>query len=255
MLRCQIRRPLVTTRSVESTPIETSTTDGGGFSGSSVAGSGNWSKIAMLARAIGASLKDVDVDARLLEGGQGLGHLIPLHREQGDLRIHHEAPLLDPGRQPLPVPDDLVEGEGNLLARLVLDDVGDLLGLDRRQLDELRQPRLARGRHGHAIARQVVAGRELGQGRPHELDRVGLRLGEHHRVFDEVETPRPRACAGSVGETPAAKRLEAASADIDSPDVRTGGHGPGDSRWVRGQTRDAGTGRRRPDPCPSPITS
>ena len=54
MLRCQMRRPLVTTRSVESTPIETSTSEAGGFSGSIVAGSGSWSNIAMLANAMGA---------------------------------------------------------------------------------------------------------------------------------------------------------------------------------------------------------
>ena len=53
MLRCQIRRPLVITRSVESTPIDTSTIDAGGFSGSIVARSGNWSKVTMLASAIG----------------------------------------------------------------------------------------------------------------------------------------------------------------------------------------------------------
>jgi hypothetical protein len=55
MLRCQIFRPLVTTRSVESTPEETSTIDGGGLSGSIVAGSGSWSNITMFARAIGES--------------------------------------------------------------------------------------------------------------------------------------------------------------------------------------------------------
>ena len=55
MLRCQIRMPLVTTRSVESTPIDTSTIEAGGFSGSTVAGSGNWSNITMFASAIGES--------------------------------------------------------------------------------------------------------------------------------------------------------------------------------------------------------
>ena len=55
MLRWAIRSPLVTTTSVASTPIDTSTIDGGGSSGSIVVGSGSWSNITMFASAIGAS--------------------------------------------------------------------------------------------------------------------------------------------------------------------------------------------------------
>ena len=57
MLRCQIRRPFVTTRSVESTPTDTSAMEGIGWSGSVVARSGSWSNMAMLARAIGANCR------------------------------------------------------------------------------------------------------------------------------------------------------------------------------------------------------
>ena len=57
------------------------------------------------------------------------------------------------GADLLVVPDDLVEGEGDLLLGLEVDDVGDLLFLDRRQLDEAGQAALA----GHADGDDVAA--------------------------------------------------------------------------------------------------
>ena len=60
-----------------------------------------------------------------------------------DLGLQREALFFAAADHPLVVPDDVFEREGNLLPRLVLDDVGDLLGFDRRQLDEPRQAVLA----------------------------------------------------------------------------------------------------------------
>ena len=82
-------------------------------------------------------LQEVDVDARLLKGRQRLENLLAFHRKQGHLSIEHEPALLHPAGQPLPTPDHLLQRKRDLLPRLVLHDVGNLLGLDRRQFDEL----------------------------------------------------------------------------------------------------------------------
>jgi len=174
-------------------------------------------------------LEDVDVDVGRLERCQRLGHLLLLHGEDGDLGIDDEATFLDPAGEALPIPNHLIEWERDLLTGFVADDVRDLLGFDRRQLDELGQPRLPRNRDRHLVAAEFVAPDEVLECRPHQLDRIGLRLGEDHRIFDVVERvgdEGPRVIAG-----PAAQRLQATLADVDAPDIRTGSHG--DSISVR----------------------
>ena len=110
-------------------------------------------------------LHDVDLDARLLEGLQGAEHGVALHGEQADLGLQGEALFLAAAAHPLVVPDHVVQVEGDLLPGLVADDVGDLLGLDRRQLDEPRQARSARkpksprGRRAPSCARGTASGR------------------------------------------------------------------------------------------------
>ncbi len=168
-------------------------------------------------------LQHVDLDARLRERRERLEHLVALHREQGHFRVEDEATLLHAAREPLPVPHHLFERKGDLLAGLILDDVGDLLGLDRRQLDELREARLAGHRHGHTIALERVAAQEFLQGIAHKLDGVGFRLREQHRVFDVVKRVGHQL-PWLVAKT-AAHRLQGALADIDSPAERTAGHG------------------------------
>ncbi len=80
----------------------------------------------------------------IFKGQDGAVDLVALHGEQADLG-HGEflvvAFLL--AADLLVVPDDLFECERDLLAGLELDDVGNPLLLDRRQLDELDQAGLA----------------------------------------------------------------------------------------------------------------
>ena len=60
----------------------------------------------------------------------------------------------------LVVPDHVVERERNLLPGFVLDDVGNLLRFDRRQLDEPRQAALPGHRDGDRVAASGRCARE-----------------------------------------------------------------------------------------------
>ena len=88
------------------------------------------------------------------------GHLVALHGEQADLGLQREAFVVAAAER-LVVPDHVFESEGDLLPGFVLDDVGNLLAFDRRQLDEPRQAALAGNRDRHAVAGDVVAREEL----------------------------------------------------------------------------------------------
>ena len=78
-------------------------------------------------------LHDIDFDARVFEGLQRPIDLVALHREQADFGLQREAVLFAAAGHLLIVPHHVFQREGNLLARFVLDDVGDLLRFDRRQ--------------------------------------------------------------------------------------------------------------------------
>ena len=123
-----------------------------------------------------------------VERQDGPVDLVALHREQADLG-HRELFLADllVAADLLVGPDDLVEREGDLLLGLELDDVGDPLLLDRRQLDELDQPRLARHRDGDLASLEVVAVGEGGQRLANQLLGVGVGLAEDLGILDEVE--------------------------------------------------------------------
>ena len=132
MLRCQTRKPLVTTRSVASVPSETTTTDSGGFSGSYSSADGkspNWSKTQEVVQRQRRELDDVDLDAGLPEWLQGAEDGVALHGEQADLGLQGKPFLLAAAAHPLVVPNDVVQVEGDLLPGLVADDVGNLLRL------------------------------------------------------------------------------------------------------------------------------
>ena len=64
---------------------------------------------------------------------------------------------------------------------------GIFFGLDRRQLDEPRQPGLTRHRDGHPIALHRVAREELLQRIPDQFDRFRAGLAENLRILDIVE--------------------------------------------------------------------
>ena len=168
-------------------------------------------------------LQHVDMNARLRQRCKGLEYLFTLHREEGDFGIEDETAVLHSARKPLPPPDDLLQRKRNLLSGLVFDDVGNLLGLDRRQLDELREPKVARHGDSHLVALQIVATDELFEGRLNQLNGVGLRLGANLGVFDvfachNFQLPR-------LGGHAATQRLQSAVADVDSPHIRNAGHG------------------------------
>ena len=68
-------------------------------------------------------LHDVDFDAGVFERLQRPFHLVALHGEQADLGLQREAVFFAPAGHLLVVPDDVFQGEGNLLPGFVLDDV------------------------------------------------------------------------------------------------------------------------------------
>ncbi len=102
-------------------------------------------------------LDDFDLDPRRPIRLQRAEHLFALHRKQANFRLQRKSlDLLATTTKRLVVPDHVVEVEGNLLTGLIADNLGNLLGLDRRQLDEPRQPILPRHRNRHAVAADAV---------------------------------------------------------------------------------------------------
>ena len=132
-------------------------------------------------------LDDVDLDVDVLEVLQVAVDHVALDGEQADLGLHGEAVGDDAGADLLEVPDDLVQGEGDLLLGLEADDVGDLLFLDGRQLDEAGQAALAGHADGDHVALEGVARQELLQGLAGQLVGVGVGLAEDLGVLDVVE--------------------------------------------------------------------
>ena len=90
-------------------------------------------------------------------------------------------------RQALIIPNHVFQREGDLLASLVFDDVGDLLHIDRRRLEIPRQARLARNAHRDLVVLQAVPRQELLQGLFDQLRRIGFRLREQLGVLDVIE--------------------------------------------------------------------
>ena len=103
----------------------------------------------------------MDLDADVLEVLQVAVDHVALHGEQADLGLHGEAVGDVAGADLLVVPDDLVEVERDLLLGLEVDDVGDLLLFDGRQLDEAGQAALAGHADGDDVAAEGVARQEL----------------------------------------------------------------------------------------------
>ena len=89
-----------------------------------------------------------------------------------------------------------------MLPGFVANDVGNLLGLDRRQLDESRQARLARNRNRHPIAQHGIARKELFQRVAYQFVRIGPGLAQDFRILDVVERVGDNADAIVVGTTP-----------------------------------------------------
>ena len=160
-------------------------------------------------------LNDVDLDARVLERLERALDLVALHREQADFGLQREAILFAAAVHLLVVPDDVFQRKGNLLPGFVLDDVGNLLRFDRRQLDEPRQAALARHGNRHLVAAHSIARKEQFERLAHQLSRVGVRLAENLGVFDVIEGIGLDQVVLIV--RPAAQRLQRALPNIDTP--------------------------------------
>ena len=78
--------------------------------------------------------------------------LFAFHREKADFGFDGEPLLLRAASHLLVRPDDVLQVKGNLLLRLVFNDIRDLFRFHRRQLDESGQPVLTRHRYRHLIA-------------------------------------------------------------------------------------------------------
>jgi hypothetical protein len=84
-------------------------------------------------------LNQLDFQLRVRERPQLVVDLVSLHREQANLRLQQEAALLGPLTERLIVPNDIFQGERDLLPSFVLDDLADFARLDGRQLNEAGQ--------------------------------------------------------------------------------------------------------------------
>src|SRR5262245_45478358 len=94
---------------------------------------------------------------------------VALHREQTDFRLQSEAIRNDTAPQLLVIPDHFLQRKRNLLLGLEADDVGDLLLLDGRELDEACQAALTRDADDNRIPLEVVARQEALEGLARQL--------------------------------------------------------------------------------------
>jgi hypothetical protein len=164
-------------------------------------------------------------DAQLGEQAQTLLHALAGDGEDADLDLGGVI-----GGEGLVVPLDLVDGEGNLLYRLELDDVGDLLGLDGRELREARKRRVARDGDDQVLALQRVLADELPEAEPGQLVLVDVGCGEHLLVGNDGEVGHPHAVALALQ----ANRLDGGGADLHSPGCLGICHSVTPSRGTRG---------------------
>ncbi len=146
--------------------------------------------------------------------------LVSLHCEQAHLSIQGEPVNLLPATHLLKVPDHFVQVERNLLLGFVPHDLGDLLGIHRRRLEEPCQTSLARHGHGDRRTFDVVLFDELRYRCFDQLFRVRFGLTENLGVFDIVERLRDDLAVLHR----AIKRLERALPNIDSPNTLFLGH-------------------------------
>ena len=149
-------------------------------------------------------------------------YLLAFHCEQAHFRIDRKTVDFLSARHALEVPDHFIKREGNLLLRLVSHDVRDLLDVDGRRLEELRQTALAGYRDGDLVlAGQLIAREELLQRLTHHRFGVGLGLREYLGILNVVESVRRQYIALAH----ATKCFQRALADVDTPNANGLGHG------------------------------
>ncbi len=153
-------------------------------------------------------LHDLDVEPGVGEVVDVPVHQLLAHRKDADLDVRRLWFL-----EELVAPFDVVEREGDLLDRFEADDLGDLLGLNRRQLDEPGEARLPAHADRDAAALDAVPLHEIGQRCLDERLAVVAGLGEDVLVFDDFEI----GDLGSFRTANEADRLEGAVSDVDAP--------------------------------------
>ena len=157
----------------------------------------------------------MDLDADFLELRNGARNHVAFHGEQADFRLQGQAVDDVAFVEPLIVPDDLLERKRDLLFRLELDDVGDLLFIDRGQLDEARQAALPGDADRDEVPLDLVPLQKLIERIARELIGVGIGLTEDFRMLDVLER--------GGDDLPffhfEANRLEGALPQVDSPNA------------------------------------
>ena len=175
-----------------------------------------------------SDLDEIDFESRVEKRLQSLEHLLTFHREQADLGIEHVAAVfVDTSGDLLEVPDDIVEIKRDLLLRLVLDNLGDFVRFDRRQVDEPRQGGGARQANRHPRPVHVVILDEPLDRLRNQLlgNRVGLaeNLGGIRIAVLDVRVAHGQHLVGRFGVTQL-HRLKAGLANVNSPYVLAVGH-------------------------------
>src|SRR3954471_5459659 len=113
----------------------------------------------------------------------------------------------------LVAPFDVVQRKRNLLNGFESHDLGDLLRLHRRKLDEPREAGLSAHAHADKAALHRVPLHEAGQRGGDELFAIIAGVGEDGFVLDDLEV----IDAYAVTLAYEFHRLERAVSDIDSP--------------------------------------
>ena len=104
------------------------------------------------------------------------------HREDADFHVGRIG-----GLEKLVAPFHFIQREGDLLDRFEPDDLGNLLGLHRRQLDEPGEAGLAADADGGHAALDRVPLHEIRQGGLDECFAIVAGVGENVFVLDDFE--------------------------------------------------------------------
>ena len=156
----------------------------------------------------GRKRQRVDIEVHRPEVAEELRHPLLGDREDADLHVGRVGLL-----EHLVVPLDLLDGEGDLLLGLELDDVGDLLRLDRGQLREPREGHIPRDGGDHRALLDLVL---LDQRVELDLDHL-IHVQVRHRQDllerQDVEVRDPHAPTGADQ----LHRLDRVRPDVDAP--------------------------------------
>ena len=163
----------------------------------------------------GRDLDEFDLNLLGQERLHVMLNLLALHREQPDLAVQDETALLNAAAERLEIPDDLFQGKRDLLTGLVLHNLPDSGGFDRRQLNELCQGCLTRQADGDQIRRDLVAGQKGVQRLPDQLVRNSIGLAEQLGMRNVVEGDRHHLL-GRLG-VPQLDGLQTRLTDLNAP--------------------------------------